>query len=448
MSESPWIGAEAGFSGDTGPSAGLRDATSLRDRAQLLREINLSRQREPAERQVFLVVINIADTKRYDEIIRVFGYKFADDLMNIRLLDLDFISARQPTFRVGFWSIGLIFHASSRQDYEASLDQLIKVLAQPLICRGIPVYIQAGVGICDLARGLGSAEDLLQATFLAGQAGAQKNTGWAECKYDLAEDHRRAFSLIAHAGHSLATPYEFELNYQARVELSSWRCYAAEALLRWRHPTLGMVMPDEFIPLIEMTGLMRELTAWVLSRALAQLTKWHNEGLRLQVCVNVSSKNLDEPDFVTRLAELLEQNRLEARFVELEFSDEHSFTDIGLAHQHLAELRALGVSVAIDDFGAGRNGFGSIENLAADVIKIDRRLIRAMLDNPRQQAVVQTIIEMAHRLGMKVVAEGLENPATLKLLHGWGCEAAQGFLINRPMPAETFAEWLGRKFTA
>ncbi|OYV35653.1 MAG: hypothetical protein B7Z80_17755 [Rhodospirillales bacterium 20-64-7] len=235
---------------------------------------------------------------------------------------------------------------------------------------------------------------------------------------------------------------------QARVELSSWRCFAAEALLRWRHPTLGMVMPAEFIPLIEMTGLVREMTNWVLSRALAQLAKWHSEGLRLQICVNVSSRNLEEPDFVTRLADLLELNRIEPKFLELEFSDEHNFGNIAAVHKHLHDLRGLGVSIAIDDFGAGTNGFASIENLAADVIKLDRRLIRAMLDSPRQQAVVQTIIDMGHRLGMKVVAEGLENPATLKLLHGWGCEAAQGFLINRPMPAETFAEWLGRKFIA
>jgi EAL domain-containing protein (putative c-di-GMP-specific phosphodiesterase class I) len=448
LSEFPRIGAESSFSGDNGPVGGVRDDASLRDRAQLLREINLSRQRELESRQVFLVVINIADTKRYDEIIRVFGYKFADDLLSIRLLDLDFISAREPTFRVGFWSVGLIFNATNQQDYESSLNRLIEVLARPVICRGIPVFIQAGVGICDLALGLGAAEDLLQATFLAGQIGAQGSAGWSECNYDLADDHRRAFALIAHAAHSLSTPYEFELNYQARVELSSWRCFAAEALLRWRHPTLGMVMPAEFIPLIEMTGLVREMTNWVLSRALAQLAKWHSEGLGLQVCVNISSKNLEEPDFVTRLVDLLELNRIDPKFLELEFSDEHSFDHADMARQHLSELRGLGVSIAIDDFGAGTNGFASIENLAADVIKIDRRLIRAMLDSPRQQAVVQTIIDMGHRLGMKVVAEGLENPATLKLLHGWGCEAAQGFLINRPMPAETFAEWLGRKFIA
>ncbi|OYV40945.1 MAG: hypothetical protein B7Z81_01530 [Acidocella sp. 20-61-6] len=218
MSELPRIGAEANFSGATGPIGGARDAANLRDRAQLLREINLSRQRQLESCQVFLVVINIADTKRYDDIIRVFGYKFADDLLNIRLLDLDFISARQPTYRVGFWSVGYIFNASDQQDYESSLNQLIEVLARPVICRGIPVFIQAGVGICDLALGLGAAEDLLQATFLAGQIGAQGSAGWSECNYDLADDHRRAFSLIAHAAHSLSTPYEFELNYQARVE--------------------------------------------------------------------------------------------------------------------------------------------------------------------------------------------------------------------------------------
>lgn len=427
-------------------SAGARETAALVDRSELLREINLTQESKPTGKRTVLVVVNIADTKKYDEIIRVFGYKFADDLLNIRLMDLDFIANRETTYRVGFWSIGLIFHARHQNDYDDFLEQLIEVLAQPVICRGIPVSIRAGVGICDLTKGLGAAEDLLQATYLAGQTGAEAPEGWAECNYELSDDHRRAFSLIAHAEHSLSTPYEFELSYQARVDIKTWKCQGAEALLRWRHPTLGMVMPDEFIPLIEMTGLIRQMTFWVLSRAIAQTAEWHAAGYVFRACVNISPKNLDEADFATRIAELLDQHALAPKFLELEFSERRSFANFEAARGRLQELRDMGISISIDDFGVGTNGFWSLENVPANIVKIDRRLIRSILDDPRQQALVRSMINMAHDLGMEVVAEGLENPETLKMLAAWDCDAAEGYLINRPMPAEAFLEWIGRKF--
>jgi EAL domain-containing protein (putative c-di-GMP-specific phosphodiesterase class I) len=419
---------------------------TLRDRADLLREINLMRQDQVPERRVFLVVINIADTKKYDEIIRVFGYKFADDLLSIRLADLEFVTRRQPAFRVGFWSVGLVFQADEERDYEVMLTRLLSMLAKPVICRGIPVTIKGGVGVCDLARGLGSAEDLLQATFLAGQTGAELPAGWSECNYDLSDDHRRAFALIAEAEASLATDLEFELSYQARVDLRAWRCVGAEALLRWHHPTLGLVMPDEFIPLIELTGLVRELTVWVLTRAISQTAKWHADGFKLKTCVNISAKNLAEADFVGRLALLLEKFALPPEFLELEFSEKHRFENMDDAEQRLRELRDLGVSLSLDDFGTGANGFTSLETIPASVVKIDRRLINSVVDNAKQQALVKSLIRMAHEMGMQVVAEGLESPVTQKMLQDWGCDAAQGFLINRPMPAEAFIAWLSKTF--
>jgi EAL domain-containing protein (putative c-di-GMP-specific phosphodiesterase class I) len=421
---------------------------TLRDRADLLREINLVRQDQLPERRVFLVVINIADTKKYDEIIRVFGYKFADDLLSIRLADLETITRRQSAFRVGFWSVGLVFQADDERDYDAALARLIGMLAKPVICRGIPVSIKGGVGVCDLARGLGAAEDLLQATFLAGQAGAELAVGWSECNYDLSDDHRRAFALIAEAEASLGAEFEFELSYQARVDLRAWRCIGAEALLRWHHPTLGLVMPGEFIPLIEMTGLVRELTVWVLTRAVSQTAKWHADGFKLKTCVNISAKNLAEADFVERLALLLQKHALAPEFLELEFSEKHRFENMDDAEQRLRDLRDLGVGLSLDDFGTGANGFTSLETIPASVVKIDRRLINSVVDNAKQQALVKSLIRMAHEMGMQVVAEGLESATTQKMLQDWGCDAAQGFLINRPMPAEAFISWLSKTFVA
>jgi len=427
----------------------VKGASQLaQERTLLLREITLATQEKAQERQIFLIVINLADTKNYDEIIRIFGYKLADDLLSIRLADMDFVGTRQTAYRVGFWSVGLIFRARNKRDYDEELDRMLSVLAKPVICRGIPVAIKAGVGICDLMKASGSAEDLLQATYLAGQAGAASPLGVAECSYDSTVDHRRAFLLISDAAHSLATPYEFSLRYQARVDLKTGKCDAAECFLRWRHPTLGTVMPDEFIPLVEMTGLIRELTIWVLTASIAQMSSWHALGHQLKVCVKISSKNLEEEDFTQRVAALLENHKLAPEFLELEFSERRSVPDIESARARLRELRDLGVNISIDDFGTGTNSFGALESFTANAVKIDRRLIQSIVDNPRRQALVKSMIRMAHDLDMYVVAEGVESPAMLEMLGNWRCDYAEGFVINRPIPAEAFIEWYATRFAS
>jgi len=418
----------------------------LQDRNALLREINLARQDSPQEREVFLLVVNIADTKRYDEIIRVFGFKLADTLLETRLADLEFFRRRRTLCRVGFWSVGLIFKPRNDDDDDTEVAGLIRELNKPVLCRGIPVRIKAGVGICDLAKATAAAEDLLQATYLAGQAGAASLAGWAECVYDDEIDHRRAFTLISDAMNSLATPYEFSLRYQARVDLKTGQAGAVEAFLRWRHPVLGTVMPDEFIPLIEMTGLIRELTIWVLTHAIAQTSSWHALGHRVKICVKISVQNLFEEDFSSRLSTLFEQYKLGPEFLEIEISERRQFIDMAVAQKVLTELRALGVTVSVDDFGTGESGFAMLEHLPVNAIKIDRRLVLSLRDNFRQQSLVRSIIGMAHELGMYAVAEGVENDATLKLLTAWGCDYAEGFLINRPMPAEAFMEWFASRF--
>ncbi len=430
----------------SGVAAFMTSSASLQDRPLLLREINLACQEKRPVGQVFLVVINMADTNNYDEIISIFGYKLADDLLNIRLADIEFLSARQPTYRVGFWSVGLVFRAQNTPEYQAALEKLIRVLAKPVICRGIPVGIRAGVGICDLMKSTGAAEDLLQAAYLAGQVGAKSAAGWAECNYDLTTGHQRAFTLIADAENSLATAHEFSLRYQARIDLKTGRANAVETFLRWRHPTLGMVMPDEFIPLIEMTGLMRELTNWVLANALAQLASWHSLGFKLRISVKISPKNLEEVDFVLRLEELLKTHGIAPSFLELEFSERHKFTDMELTRTRLRELRQMGVSVSIDDFGTGINSLSSLENLPVSALKLDRRLVHSVVDNARQQALVKALIHMAHELDIYVVAEGVENQAMLEMLLAWRCDFAEGYLINRPMPAEAFIEWFTHRF--
>jgi EAL domain-containing protein (putative c-di-GMP-specific phosphodiesterase class I) len=429
-----------------------RRAASLAPRDELLTLIQTINPNLLPEDDTFLVVINIADTKKYDEIIHNFGYSFVDELLNIRLRSLEFLTTRTKLYDVGFWSVGFLLQPQTYAGldlfidrtvvaYRTFLRRLVEKLNEPVICRGIPISIKSGVGVCDIKKGLGSAQDLLQGTFLAGQVNSQLSTTWHFCNYDLAADNRRAFAIISDVNQALRTSGQLELCYQPRTVVASGQCIGAEALLRWRHPTLGQITPNEFIPLVEQTGLIRELTDWVLTHAIAQAATWKKLGMELKVSVNISVSNLEEEDFVDRIIGLLRKAELKPGYLELEFSESRPFSDVGLAMERLRALRNIGVNIAIDDFGTGRNSFTYLQTIPANIMKIDQRLICSLKDDLQKQNVVKSMIAMAHRIGMTVVGEGVETMELLEVLYAWGCDHAQGYYINRPMYADEFLTW-------
>jgi len=426
--------------------AGSDKRQTMQSRDILLREIQRFNSGSLLENQMFLVVVSAADIKRYDDIIRIFGYKFAEAMLTIRLEDLKSMLPDIDVYQVGFWSFGFIYDSTGMGDHKVFLDSLVEKLSSPVICRGIPIPIKAGVGVCDLKKDLGSSEDLLQSTFLAGQVSGTSANEWVSCA-DEKDDHRRAFSLISDVFSALTTPDEFELNYQARIELKTRGCTGVEALLRWRHPTLGVVSPGEFIPLVEMTGFIKPLTGWVLAKALAQTSAWHKRGYLLNVSVNISAKNLEEADFITLLQEKLSYYGLAPHYLELEFTESSLFFDQVAARNKLQALRALGVNIATDDFGTGHDSFTGLAANPANIIKIDRAHIATFSEGSRTQTIVKSMVTMAHDLGMIVVAEGVETGETLELLAKLSCDYAQGYFMCRPMLVDEFDAWYVKTYT-
>ncbi len=430
---------------DSGGLAGDRP-DAMRSRDDLLKEIQHLNSGTLPENQLLLVVVSVADIKRYDDIIRIFGYKFAESMLTIRIEDLSTMLPGIDIFQVGFWSFGFVFDSTKMSDPKVFLDSLVAKLADPVICRGIPIPIKAGVGVCDLKKDMGSSEDFLQSTFLASQVGGTSANEWIACTEDKTNDHRRAFSLISDVFQALTTPDEFELHYQARIDLKTGQCSGAEALLRWRHPTLGVVSPGEFIPLVEMTGYIKPLTGWVLSKAIAQTMAWHKRRVFLNVSVNVSAKNLEEDDFVNLLEEKLNHYNLEPKYLELEFTENSLSFDPVAARKKLQAIRAMGVNIATDDFGTGENSYTGLASNPANIIKIDRSHIANVTEGSRLQAVVKSMITMAHDLGMIVVAEGIETGETLGMMTKLSCDYAQGYYMCRPMLVEDFEAWYEKAY--
>jgi diguanylate cyclase (GGDEF)-like protein len=235
---------------------------------------------------------------------------------------------------------------------------------------------------------------------------------------------------------------EFVLHYQPKVDMRSGRVTGVEALLRWCHPEQGLLAPASFIPLVEQTALVGPLTLHVIDRALAQLVAWRRVGLQLTMSVNLSARNLVDAALVGQIAQRLERWGVAPCDLTVEVTESAALADRERAVGVLAELRAIGVGVSIDDFGAGNASIEYLAALPANEIKLDKSFITGMLDDARAEAIVRSTIDLAGHLDMTVVAEGIETQAVMERLVALGCDSGQGYLISRPLPADQLGAWL------
>jgi EAL domain-containing protein (putative c-di-GMP-specific phosphodiesterase class I) len=216
-----------------------------------------------------------------------------------------------------------------------------------------------------------------------------------------------------------------------------------EALVRWQHPERGIIPPDQFIPLAEHTGIIRSLTAWVLNRALRQWRDWHQAGLDLSVAVNLSARSLHDPNLITTIASCLKTWSVPADRLEVELTESTLMADPVRGSEVLMRLHEMGVKLAIDDFGTGYSSLAYLKQLPIDEIKIDKSFVLEMLANDRDGFIVRSVADLGHSLGLDVVAEGVEDQQTLRLLTLMGCDIAQGYHLSRPLPSEELFSWVG-----
>ncbi|MCG2799573.1 MAG: EAL domain-containing protein [Cellulomonas sp.] len=242
---------------------------------------------------------------------------------------------------------------------------------------------------------------------------------------------------------------EFIAYYQPKLDLGTRRVAGVEALVRWQHPAQGLLMPGVFLDLVEDVGLMHRLTQSMLSQALDQVVEWHRIGVDLTVAVNLSASSLIDVDMPGRVRAMLAERSLAPQVLELEITEDLLMADRRQARAILADLRSGGVRIAIDDFGSGYSSLAYLRDLPIDELKIDRAFIEPLAGDPRAEALVSATVALAHGLDQVVVAEGVEDEATLDRLAELGCDQAQGYFIARPMPGGHIPEWLAtHDFTA
>jgi diguanylate cyclase (GGDEF)-like protein len=238
---------------------------------------------------------------------------------------------------------------------------------------------------------------------------------------------------------------EFEVHYQPIVDAYTSTVVGAEALLRWRHPELGLLLPSEFIPIAEENGLIVPMGEWILENACLQNRAWQDAGLpRIRVSVNLSSRQLKR-SLTDTVARALQVSGLEPRYLSLELTESVLVNHHKEGTDALHALRAMGLHLAVDDFGTGYSSFSYLKHFPLDTLKIDRSFIREIAVQPDDAAITTAIIAMGHALGLRVIAEGVETEAHLTLLQKQGCDEIQGYLVGRPVPADRFVEHLAKK---
>ena len=420
---------------------GRRDSLSgLPNRTQFMEDFDDFCQDSPAGSRHLGLMLNLATPEQLDAAVRVLGIAYLDELLADAVSWLrGHLDADVHIYQVGATQFAWILRGEC--DEQGILAQLRRALLD-LASSGRGRFVTtATFGLAPFCTGQTSCLDLLRWCHSAA-SGAIDMAGRVAL-FDPHHDliYQRRFTLLGEFGAALERDDQLHLVFQPRIDLNSGACVGAEALLRWNHPTLGAVSPAEFIPVIEQTSVVRAATAWVLDAALAQLARWQRQGIALTISVNVSSANLMEPDFAERISAALVRHRIAPGMLELEITESVVLDNQKQATALLSKIADAGIKLAIDDFGTGYSSLSYLQNLPADVVKIDQSFIRNMLSDARTDVLVATMISMAHALGYRVVAEGAETDDVLVRLRALACDEVQGYVFSRPLIADVFSSW-------
>jgi diguanylate cyclase (GGDEF)-like protein len=286
-----------------------------------------------------------------------------------------------------------------------------------------------------------SANDALRRVAIAMVHAKERNDHLAIYQQGQDESHQRELTILHDLPLSLATGQMFVV-YQPKVRLQSRSCHSAEALIRWQHPVLGFIPPDEFIRLAEHSGLIAHITDWMTEQVLAQLAEWHQQGLQLKIAINLSAHDLTNTELPQRLAKRLQHYQLDAQALSLEVTEGAVMQDPQQVIRILTELRLMGIELAIDDFGTGQSSLAYLKQLPVHEVKIDRAFVKDIEHNSNDELIVQATTQLAHGLGLVVTAEGLENTAGLAKLQQHGIDKVQGYFFSKPLTAPAFADWV------
>ena len=315
-------------------------------------------------------------------------------------------------------------------------EQLTGIISANFIVAGAGLELHPTAGISVYPEHGQSSRELLRCAQMALHDAQDARAPVALYRAGRDEQHRRRLLLVTELRRALEQDAGLKLVYQPKVEMATRTLRSLEALARWTHAQLGEVSPAEFVPLAEQTGNTRRLTSWVVGEAIRQMAEWRALGLEIDVAVNLSASDILDPHLGDEVLRCLEKHAISPTKLVLEITESAVMRDPVLAARHMQLLRVAGVRFALDDFGTGYSSLAQLSRLPVDELKIDRSLIAHAHARPDDAMIVTSTIELAHSMGLRVVAEGVENVEAWNLLRRLGCDFAQGYLISKPLGAQ------------
>ena len=428
--------------------AHIDELTGLPNRTRLAQMMKSAL--ESSEREGSLLTVCFLDLDRFKPINDTHGHAAGDRLLK-ELADRLRSSLRawsggdDAVARVGGDEFVLLLRTATIEESRHAVQRVLRKINEPYAL-GVgagPTVVSASIGATVFPLDRSDAETLLRhadhAMYGAKQAGRD---GYLFFDAELDRRTEARFVALGRVQEALSAD-EFRLYYQPKVDMRSNRVLGVEALLRWKHPELGVVSPAQFLPLIEHTVLSVSVGNWVLAQGIEQLARWQRQGLDLSVSINISARHLQEPLFAQNLAALLARYKTPiAPRLTIEILETAALADIDHTCKLMNECRALGVRVALDDFGTGYSTLTYLKRLPLDVLKIDRSFVMNMLEDRQDLAIIEGVIGLSHTFGCSVVAEGVESPAIAQRLIDMGCRVGQGNGIAPAMPAEEVLDWV------
>jgi diguanylate cyclase (GGDEF)-like protein len=386
--------------------------------------------------------VALMDLDRFKEVNDTLGHDVGDELLREvgkRLKKT--IRAEDTVARLGGDEYVVVIHNLDARDAPATASKILGSLDQPFHWQNQSIDLSASLGISLYPSQCTDASGLLRCADIAMYVAKRAGKGYALYAPDQENTSLSDLSLKSELREAIHSN-QLSLFYQPQIDHRSRRVVGLEALVRWNHPQRGFLGPDSFIPLAEEAGLIGPLTLWVLKTALKQLATLRRQGHALTMAVNLSARNLHDMELPASILALLAESGVPPEYLTLEITESAVMANPSDGLTILTELDRMGVMLAIDDFGTGYSSLAYLKRLPVDELKIDKSFVMDMEENENDAVIVRSTIDLAHNLGLKVTAEGVETQGAWDILEILGCDCSQGYFMGRPMNAEKLELWL------
>lgn len=416
------------------------ELTSLPNRMLFLDRLAQAITRSQREKIPFAIML--LDLNRFKEVNDTLGHNMGDQLLqqvSCRLNDT--VRESDTVARLGGDEFVILMERIVLEHAPEKAEKIIKLLDRPFTLAGQLVDVSASIGIAYFPVHGDDSVSLLQKADLAMYAAKRNRSGFEIYSGALIQGSRADLAFRSELLQAIECD-ELVLYFQPKIDLHTGKVTSVEALVRWQHPQRGFLPPDLFIPQAEKTGLINQLTFWVLKKALEQCAEFNNTGIDITVAINLSAGSLNDIRMPGEIARMLANSGIKPSMLVIEITESAVMSDPAGALNVLKILDKMGVVLTIDDFGTGYSSLAYLSRLPVDEIKIDKSFVLEMVQDQQAAVIVRSTIDLGHNLAKKVVAEGVETLELWNLLSEWGCDTAQGYYMSKPMPADKLMKWL------